>query len=171
MAESFTLIAGCIAAAVCVGFLVYALMPKQHAESEAIDRRLEADDAGRGKKQKSGGRPDMPKKPSPQLMDAVRKAAPKIAAPMSEEDQSRLRKKLSTAGIRGDSAPVVFLASKSILGLGAAAVALFFTVVVPFVGVWVPRWSRVPTGTATSLFSSVQQRPGQRPPPSSVCYG
>lgn len=115
------MIFGIGAAAVCIGLLLYSFLPKRHAGDDAIDRRLEVDDGGARRRAEAA---KLARKSSPQLMDAFKKAAPRIAAPMSDEDQSRLRKKLMAAGIRTESAPAVFLASKTILGLAAAGVTL-----------------------------------------------
>ncbi len=117
-------ILGCVAGAVAVSLLVYVFLPKGREESDAIDRRLDGDDRGRSTTKKVDAAPKMS---TPQLMSAVRKAAPKIAAPMSDEDQSRLRAKLASAGIRAESGPAVFLASKTILLLAGAGAALFAT--------------------------------------------
>lgn len=114
-------ILGCTAAALCLGLLIFALMPRGHAQSDAIDRRLEADD--KGKKKKAATSVEKTKSQR-QLMSAFKKAAPKIAAPMSDEDQTRLRKKLLAAGIRSESAAAIFLASKTVLGLMGAGGAL-----------------------------------------------
>ncbi len=118
-----TLIAGCIAAALGIGLLVYALLPKGQADTDAIDRRLDGDDSGRARKAPDAA----PKLSTPQLMSAVKRAAPKIAAPMSDEDQSRLRAKLAAAGIRTATAPAVFLASKTVLLLVVGAATLITT--------------------------------------------
>lgn len=128
----WSMILGCVAAAVAAGFVIFALMPKRGSEAEAIDRRLEADDAG-AVKNTAGSRSQ--RASQAQLMTAFKKAAPKLAAPISEEDQSRLRAKLSAAGFRSESGPAVFLASKSLLGLVAAGVTLLLT------------WSAHQTGT------------------------
>ncbi len=120
---STQVLAGSIGAAVCIALLIYSLLPKRTSTEDAIDRRLEADDSGAKKK---AALTSLSKKSSPHVLDALKKAAPKIAMPMGEADQTRLRTKLSSAGIRSDSAPAIFLASKSVLGLGAAVFALMF---------------------------------------------
>ncbi len=115
------LIAGCIAAAVGIALVVYALMPRGANEGDAIDRRLASDDSGAVKK----GPPT--KVATPHLMAAMKRAAPRIAAPMSDEEQSRLRKKLAAAGIRSESGPAIFLASKTVMGIVAAGLTLLMT--------------------------------------------
>lgn len=107
------LLIGGFATVVCVMTLVYAFWPTRHAKSDAIDRRLQARDAD-----KSDGASVKDERHSrPQLVEALRRAAPKIAAPASDEEQSRLKLRLASAGIRSGSAPVVFLACKTVLGL------------------------------------------------------
>ena len=103
---------GCVAAVVCVVTMVYAFWPTRHAESDAIDRRLQARDAD-----KSDGASAKADRHSRPQLEALRRAAPKIAAPASDEEQSRLKLRLASAGIRGGSAPVIFLACKTVLGL------------------------------------------------------
>ncbi|MEE9296475.1 MAG: type II secretion system F family protein [Phycisphaerae bacterium] len=130
-------IAGCIGAAVCVALLIYSLLPKRTSEADAIVRRLEADDADTKKKRAMSS---LAKKSSPQMMDALKKAAPRFAMPLGEKDQTRLRAKLLSAGIRSESAPVIFLASKTVLGVGAVVVSLIVTLSANYtaqqVGVW-----------------------------------
>ncbi len=119
----FSVFAGCIASAVAVAFIIYALMPKRHSTSDAIDRRLGSDDRGAKKHAPTPSK----RESQTQLMSAFKRAAPKLAAPMSAEEQSKLRAKLAAAGIRSESGPAIFLASKSALGLAAAALTLFLT--------------------------------------------
>jgi len=63
----------------------------------------------------------------PQLVDALRRAAPRFAAPATDEEQSRLKLRLASAGIRGGTAPVVFLACKTLMGLVVAVATAFLT--------------------------------------------
>lgn len=118
------LMAGGGAVVVCVTTLIYALMGSKRSESEAIDRRLDLhgpSQAGAGELQ------SITKKPSPHLMDTLKSLAPKIAAPTSDEEQSRLKHKLESAGIRSESAPLIFLASKTLMGIIVAILTLMLT--------------------------------------------
>jgi len=59
------------------------------------------------------------------------KAAPMLAKPVkpkSVSEQNTLRVKLANAGFRRDATPVVFLASKSIIGVGLGVLALAGTI-------------------------------------------
>lgn len=110
--------------AVSVWLVVYSVMPKNVEEREQVSRRL-------------SGKSDMTSasavKGSAVKTDSAagkwfrEKAAPvlsKPAMPKDESDQSNLRIKLSTAGVRGPNAPIVFLASKSAAGIACLALAL-----------------------------------------------
>lgn len=118
------LLIGVVAVVVCVGALVYAFWPTRHAKSDAIDRRLQARDAG-ASDAKAATKPAQHSRP--QLAEALRRAAPKIAAPASDEEQSRLKMRLACAGIRGTSAPVIFLACKTLMGLIVSLLTLVLT--------------------------------------------
>ncbi len=119
------IIVGCVGIAICFTLIAYALMPARGADSDAIGRRLDADDAGTAAKKAS---PKVQtRKNQMQLMSAFKRAAPRIAPPISDADQSRLRAKLSAAGIRSEGAPAIFLASKTVLGAGGAGLALLLT--------------------------------------------
>ena len=107
------LLMGCVAAVVCVATLVYAFWPTRHAKSDKIDQRLQARDADKGE----GAPAKAARQSRPQLVEALRRAAPKIAPPTSDEEQSRLKLRLASAGIRSGTAPVIFLACKTVLGL------------------------------------------------------
>ncbi len=117
---TFYLLAGMVIASIVL--VVYALWPKTSEEESAIKRRM----AG--------------KKVAPVVGSTRRKAKDSMAKRMMEtvapiavhpsqkhdaEGISKLRKKLSTAGYRGNNAPTTFLASKTIVAvcLGAAALA------------------------------------------------
>ena len=119
-----TLLLGGAAVTVCVAMLVHVLMGRKRSESEVIDRRLEAGDPARNK---GGGLESLGKKPPPQLMDTLKSMAPRSAAPASDEEQSRLRAKLISAGIRGDTAPLIFLASKTAMGAIVTLITLLLT--------------------------------------------
>jgi tight adherence protein C len=62
--------------------------------------------------------------------DLVKRVAPiavKPVMPKSDEEMSNLRVRLSNAGFRRESAVTLFLASKTVVGVGLAAVTLFLT--------------------------------------------
>ena len=69
-------------AAVCAALLLYSLLPKGTSDEDAIERRLESDDSGSKKKKAAAA---LNKKATPHMMDALKKAAPKIAMPMGEQ--------------------------------------------------------------------------------------
>ncbi len=60
----------------------------------------------------------------------LKRAAPLLSRPVmprSDEDQTTLRIKLANAGFRRSSAPVAFLGSKTLLGVGLAGLTLMLT--------------------------------------------
>lgn len=113
-----------IASAICIAMVIYSLMPNRGSESEKIDQRLESDDAGRKKDDRSAG---VEKHSRRQLKDALQAAAVNIAVPTSDEAQSRIKARLISAGIRAETGPVIFLACKTVMGILAAVVTLFTT--------------------------------------------
>lgn len=101
---------------VAVGMIVYALMPGKKDESEIVNRRT----AGLGKDQDP--REIQARAKQRAASNSVfAKAAPLLSRPVMPKDakeQSTLRAKLASAGLRMESATSVFLASKMV---GAAA--------------------------------------------------
>ncbi len=112
------------AVVLCVMMVMFALLGRKRSESDVIDRRLGSDDSGRTA---SGRRQAVAKKSSPHLLDTLKTVAPRIAAPASDEEQSRLKAKLVTAGIRVENGPLIFLASKTVMGVLVAAVTALLT--------------------------------------------
>jgi len=98
---------------VAVAMIVYALMPNKKNESEIVRRRTAglSKDSGRQsleEKARARAQADSP--------GVFAKAAPFLSKPaMSRNagDQSALRKKLASAGMRKEAAPTLFLASKT----------------------------------------------------------
>jgi len=118
------LLLGVGAAVVCVMMIVYAVLGGRRSRTDAIDRRLDSDDLGRSAASRATS---VAKKASPQLMDTLKSMAPRIAAPASDEEQSLLRQKLISAGIRAETGPLIFLASKTVMGGLVAVVTLILT--------------------------------------------
>jgi len=118
------LLIGVGAAVICIVMVIYALMGARRSRVDAIDRRLDSDDRGRSA---AAHAPSIARKASPQLIDTLKSVAPRFAAPASDEEQSLLRNKLISAGIRNESAPLIFLASKTVMGLLVALATLLFT--------------------------------------------
>ena len=83
------------AVVVTVAMVFYALIGRKQSKSDAIDRRLESTDTGQ--KKAADIRSLAKKKKTPQLVDTLKSFAPSIAAPVSDEEQSRLKDKLISA--------------------------------------------------------------------------
>ena len=92
---------------------------------DVIDRRVKG-------KRVVGDQSDLKKKAKESAAASLMKrAAPVLSRPMmpsSDAEQSTLRIKLANAGFRRDSAPAVFLGSKTLIGAGLAAVTLLMTI-------------------------------------------
>jgi tight adherence protein C len=109
---------------IAAGMVVYALMPNRAERAEAIKRRsagLAPDDDITALQSKAKGRAT-----GKSMFD---KAAPLLSRPVmpkNEAEQSTLRGKLASAGLRRESAVSVFLASKTVGGLGLAFVGFLY---------------------------------------------
>ena len=104
--------------------IIHALWPRDNDEEEAVLRRM------RGKQ--LGDDPDAERRAGKDSTASkfVKKVAPiavKPVMPKSDEDMSNLRVKLSNGGFRRESAVTLFLASKTVLGVGLGAVVLVLT--------------------------------------------
>ncbi|MFQ5591266.1 MAG: type II secretion system F family protein [Phycisphaerae bacterium] len=105
-----------------VALILYALWPKKSFDEEAVKRRM----AGRATQlQTSSIREQAKESVARRVMETVAPIAVRPVMPANSEQMTRLRLRLATAGFRGDSTPMVFLASKTIVAicLGMAAVA------------------------------------------------
>jgi tight adherence protein C len=106
-----------------IGLIIYALLPSRKAESDHMRRRM----AGRRLEQAEALLAQTPKRErsaAKEMIDRVTPLAMKPVMPGSEEEMTALREKLSQAGFRRETAVRVFLASKTIIGVGVAIVGL-----------------------------------------------
>lgn len=114
-----------IMVAVSVGMIIFALMPKDKSEKEAVLRRISGlratDDKTdlEGKAKESASR---------QMMEKIAPVAMRPVMPRNAEELSLLRVKLSAAGFRAQNATTIFLASKTLLGVLFLLLSLVFTV-------------------------------------------
>ncbi len=110
-----------VMAALAIGLIAYALLPRRTDERDVVKRRL----AGRrGADQEAELRQKAKETAAGEL---VRKATPvlsKLAMPTSDEEQSNLRIKLANAGFRRPQAQTMFLASKSVCGAVGLVLAI-----------------------------------------------
>ena len=109
-----TMLIGVLVAA-SVGFIIYALWPRQPDERKQILRRMSG--------QKGGGPSDVGPEAgrssaARQMLDRVAPYAIRPVMPKSDAAMSTLRAKLAQAGFRQESATKYFLASKTIAGVG-----------------------------------------------------
>src|SRR5213594_4151095 len=94
---------------VSIMLIIYALWPKGASMQDVIRRRM----SGRKSTEentllKQAGKESVAKK----MMQRVAPLAMKPVMPKSDMEVSKLRIKLANAGFRGESAPMIFLASK-----------------------------------------------------------
>ncbi len=109
---------------VSVALVAYGLMPSRGEQKQTLLRRL----SGRKVADEKPG-PAAPKGRDSSARKIMEKVAPfaiRPVMPKNDEDMSTLRVKLSNAGFRNETAPTVFLASKTVLGLGLGIGALLF---------------------------------------------
>ena len=101
--------------------IFYSLMPRGEDKRRKTLKRLQNHSGEPGKKSVTIGQQ---KKPSKGFLMKAAPALSKAAMPKSEEARSNLYLKLSNAGLRSRQAPAVFLASKTVLGIVFAIIAL-----------------------------------------------
>jgi tight adherence protein C len=122
------LIIFCLAAGVAVALLARVLIPKGESKEQVIARRLEADGTSTRAGAAAAGKP---KKRQPDAVrTAVQRSIPYLARPVvpaNEAEKTRLKVRLTQAGFRQESAAMVFLASKTGLGLAVALIVLLMT--------------------------------------------
>jgi len=104
---------------VSAAMIVHSLWPARKEKEDLLLRRMSGQRAAEPSSKPASGESTAKK--------LVRKIAPiavRPVMPKSDEQISALRVRLSNAGFRRESAVTVFLASKTVLGLGLAAVTL-----------------------------------------------
>ncbi len=102
--------------------IVYSLWPSRDEEEDTVVRRMKGQRSAR-----DGEKKHVKTSTAKELVKRVAPIAVKPVMPKSDEEMSTLRVKLSNAGFRRESAVTLFLASKTMLGVGLAAVSLLLT--------------------------------------------
>ncbi len=106
-----------------VALITYALWPAKEDEQEALRRRMT------GSKSVDESlllRQQTKESVAKRMMEKVAPLAVKPVMPKNDAEISRLRMKLANAGFRGESTPMVFLASKTVLAIGLTLVAVIY---------------------------------------------
>ncbi len=107
---------------IAIAMVVYALWPKDGEKQSAVTRRLNSgkghDPASLARAAKEAARLSILERAAPLLS--------KPSMPKSDQEHSTLRLKMANAGYRRENAPMLFLASKSIVAAVGALVAVFF---------------------------------------------
>ncbi len=104
-----------------VSLIAYALWPKDGMDENALRRRMMGrktiDDVGEIQKKAKRSAAEA-------VLERMAPLATRGTTPMDAQAVSMLRVKLSNAGFRRENTPTLFLASKTLLGVGMAIVAL-----------------------------------------------
>jgi tight adherence protein C len=103
---------------VSAAMIIYSLLPARQEKEEAILRRMSGKQVAEEKKKQTG------ESTARRIVQKLAPIAVRPVMPKNDEQISALRVKLSNAGFRRESAVTFFLASKTILGIGLAAVTL-----------------------------------------------
>ncbi len=101
---------------ISVTLIAYSVIASKIAHRETMKRRMDDGAVARGRGEESSASEWFKKRAAPLLASPVK--------PKSASEQSNLRMRLANAGLRGESTPVTFLASKSILAVTLAVLAL-----------------------------------------------
>lgn len=110
-------------AAVAIGLVIYSLIPKGDDKGELVRRRTA------GLERSADAVSIQATARERALAQTLEKAAPLLSRPVmptNVEEQSKLRSKLVSAGYRRESAPVLFLACKTLGGLAGCALASLY---------------------------------------------
>jgi len=114
-----------ILVAISLALISYSFISIRLQQRDMVSRRLKEDsEPGPGR-----ARGSTPQDPTSRWIKE--KAAPMLAKPVipkSAAEQSNLKIKLAQAGLRQESAPTTFLASKTVFGVGLLVLVLFFTI-------------------------------------------
>ena len=109
-------------AVLSIALLLYSFWPQGDSDEEALKRRMTG---RRAQSSVHDLRQQAKESVAKRVMDTVAPMAIRAATKNDPEQMSKLRMKLSSAGLRGETAPMTFLASKTVvailLGLAAAA--------------------------------------------------
>lgn len=109
--------------AASLGLVIYAFWPKSGVDEDAVKRRIMGkrgvDEAVEIQKQAKDSA-------AKKMLERVAPIAIKPVMPKDESQVSMLRIKLSNAGFRRENASTLFLASKTVVAIGAASIALLW---------------------------------------------
>jgi tight adherence protein C len=97
---------------ISIGLILYALLPSAREQKQTVLRRLS------GKKAVDERAALQKKAKASAARRFADKLAPRLAKPGSEQTVNNLKLKLANAGLRSEGYPALFVASKTVLGLG-----------------------------------------------------
>ena len=112
--DTTTIIVLALAIVLSIVLLVYALWPRGAEEDDAIKRRVSG---RRAQANVSEIRKQAKESVAKRVIDAVAPVAIRPSMKGDAEQMSKLRIKLSNAGLRSETAPTTFLASKTVMAL------------------------------------------------------
>jgi tight adherence protein C len=103
-----------VMAVAAVGMVIYSMMPRKEDQQSTLARRMTGKSAEEdGRLIQERARESVASK----MMQRVAPLAMRPVMPKSSAEMSRLRLKLAAAGFRKDTAPAIFLGSKTVVGL------------------------------------------------------
>lgn len=103
-----------------ITMITYSLVASRIQQQETLQRRIDEDRQDGKDKEEHSAAAWFRKKAAPVLA--------KPAKPKSASEQTTLRIRLANAGLRSETAPAVFLASKSIIAVALLVLTAFYTV-------------------------------------------
>lgn len=120
---SIYVIAGLVA--VSVAMIAYALLPNKRGEEKELLRRRMAD--GKGRDTTELLRQQAKESVTQRMLQKMAPLAGKPVMLKNNAEMSKLRIKLANAGLRRENTPTLFLASKTLLAILVAIVALIYS--------------------------------------------
>ncbi len=105
------------------GLIIYALWPNKGTEEDVLKRRLRGQ---RGVDEIAQINKKAKESAAQKMFERMAPIAMKPVMPTNANELSMLRIKLNNAGFRRENAPMLFLASKTVLGMAAAGLGLLW---------------------------------------------
>jgi len=108
---------------ISAALIFYALIPRKEEDTETIQRRMTGKS---GEEDPTLIRQKARESVTVKMMEKVAPLAMRPVMPKNSAEMSKLRVKLAAAGYRKDTAPTIFLASKTVVGIGMAMVVALY---------------------------------------------
>ena len=109
-----------------IALIVYALWPRGGEEEDTIKRRMSGQES---ESNQPNAREQARESVAKRVVKKVAPMAARRSATENADEMSKLRQKLSMGGFRSEAAPTTFLASKTIVAVGAGILATIYVLV------------------------------------------